>query len=496
MDFQSLPRALAREIAEAWLDAHAVAMLDRAHCSKDCRAQFLEMLSGICLRNMLPSKQPRRIGKVRNVINLVQWLQKMNVGVAAFIVPVVFGTERASMLPWMQKMGNSVNSVCFERGWRRKRADNLWEDIAQCFPNVVAIDVSELAVGFPDTHDKAVNDGLCFASSVWNLQTVVVTNIRLSDTSLATIAQRCPNLVHLDVRGCGSLTSASVCSVVLSCPALLYLDANRTQVDDSVVAAVGLHCPLLQHLDFAGTNVSGGSFGPLAYGCPELIYLASCTLDSDLLAVGRGCPKLQTLLSPGDGVGDDGVIAVAFGCPRIRELDLSDAENITSEGLCALAQHSRRLQVLQLCGCTNLDDEGVIDVVYNCHQLRELHLTYCGELTDDSADAIANYGRNLQVLNIEGCLEISAEGIRLIGKHCYNLRTVRNLLVWLPCSRILNELMRVAAAALHVGACQHDQAGAPLSVGSVHAQGRCAALGQDRRSACGSARARAGGAAD
>jgi hypothetical protein len=421
--FESLPQALGRQIVELWLDAHSVVMLDRAYCSKETRAQFLETLTGTCLRNIVRSKHPYRIGKVRNAMNFVRWLQKMNMEVETFIVPVAFLREKDAMQTWMQKVGHRVTSVRFEQGWRREHIAAVLKDIAQCFLNVVAIDVSDYACGRPVVQDSFGAE-LCEVVSGWNLQKIVANDTGLSDASVTTIAVHSPNLMHLNVSGCSYLTSASIGSVAQSCPALRYLNLNGTKVGNDVVAYIGLHCPLLQHLDVAKTNVSGGTLGYLADYCPDLIYLAGYTWDSDLMGFGSGCPKLQTLLNPYEGVGDDGVVAIAEGCPRVRVLDLGDTEYLTCEGLCALAHCSRWLQVLRLCGCVELEDDGVIELVYSCHLLRELQLTFCEALTDDTADAIADYGEKLQVLNVLGCLEISVEGIRLIGKLCRNLCTV------------------------------------------------------------------------
>jgi hypothetical protein len=72
---------------ETWLDAHSVAILDRAHCCKQSRIRFDALVDGTCLRNVMPSRCGGRAGKIRNADNLIRWLQKMNMRVESFVVP-------------------------------------------------------------------------------------------------------------------------------------------------------------------------------------------------------------------------------------------------------------------------------------------------------------------------------------------------------------------------------------------------------------------------
>jgi hypothetical protein len=64
--FGQLPNALGRDIVEMWLDAHSIAILDRAHCCKEGRIRFSDLVDGTCLRNVVPSGRHGRVGEIWN----------------------------------------------------------------------------------------------------------------------------------------------------------------------------------------------------------------------------------------------------------------------------------------------------------------------------------------------------------------------------------------------------------------------------------------------
>jgi hypothetical protein len=421
---EPLPHVLGRQIVETWLDAHSVAILDRAHCSKESRRRFVELLNGACLRNVTPSIYSDRAGKVFNAPNLIRWLQKMNMEVESFVVPQSLLTGREVLLPWMERVGRSVTSVSFQVGWRVKKLGTAFSDIAKCFPNLTMIDVSELTFG--DSGQRtALNQAFRAVIPGYDLHTIIATRTDLDNETMAVIAQHCPHLQHLDVRECRAVTGPAISSIAQSCSALVYLDVSDTQADATAVASISEHCPLLQHLGIVSTQVPAGCYVALVQACSHLTYLAcSSTARADILAVADYCPDLHTLIIPRTCAGDDSLVLLMGACPRLRVLDMSSAAYFTDAVLEAVAEHCKDLQELCLSGCDEISDYGLQLVLYHCHQLRELHLRGCDLLSDESAHAIASYGKNLQVLDVEGCIGIGGEGVRLIGKHCKKLRTV------------------------------------------------------------------------
>jgi hypothetical protein len=431
VQFKPLPHVLGREIVETWLDAHSIAILDRAHCCKQSRIRFDALVDGTCLRNVMPSRCGGRAGKIRNADNLIRWLQKMNMRVESFVVPCSHLSDGELLLNWMQQVGGDVTSVCFEPAWRvgKRRPDGVLSDIMKCFPNVEAIDMANLAfkgVG----RRSAINRGLCALVHAWSLREIVAAGTGLTDETVSKIAHHCRNLRHLDVRGCSEVTSATVSTIAQSCPELVCLDVNGTRADNAALASIAEHCPLLQRLEIAYTDTVAGHIGAtLVQGCPDLTFLCCETSDDDMRAIGAGYPNLEALVSPHSRAGDEGLIALATGCPDLLVLDLFYCSRIGYLGLHAVSQRCCSLQVLGLASCEGVDDDGIGVILYRCHKLQTLRVGCCRKLTDASAQAIANYGKGLVAVDVEGCLGVSVNGIRFIGERSKSVRIVSCVMV-------------------------------------------------------------------
>jgi hypothetical protein len=360
--FGQLPHALGRDVVEVWLGAHSIAILDRAHCCKESRIRFSDLVDGTCLRNVVPSGRRGRVGEIWNAASLIRWLRKMNMAVESFVIPCsLLLAERESLLRWMEQVGRDVMSVCFEPDWRisRRRFDKVFNDVAKCFRDVTSVDVSNLTIDDTDRRN-ASNQGLRTLLQAYSLHKIIAPGAGLTDETAAAIAQHCPNLMHLDLRDCSGLTSLAISAIAQSCSALVYLDINGTQASDNTVASIVEHCRLLKHLDIANTNTSAGLVdAEFIRGCPELTSLSCHTSDDDLRAISAGYPNLEALVSPNSRAGDDDVTALAASCRRLRELDLLSNWRISYFGLRAIAWHCGSLQVLGLLNCTGVDDDGI-----------------------------------------------------------------------------------------------------------------------------------------
>jgi hypothetical protein len=144
------------------------------------------------------------------------------------------------------------------------------------------------------------------------------TTLGFADTPAAramAIAARCSiDLLYLDLSGYDALRGNDLAQVISRCPQLQHLNLRGcTDVGDEGVTAVGAGCPQLQHLDLAGCVGVG---------------------DEGVKAVGAGCRQLQHLyLAYCTDVGDEGVKAVGAGCPQLQNLDLRGCKSVGDEGV-------------------------------------------------------------------------------------------------------------------------------------------------------------------
>lgn len=422
--FESLPDYLGKKIVEDWLDAHSVALLDRAHCSKESRLRFLQLVNGVTIRWFLPSNCSKWCsGRVEEVANLCKWVEKRNAFVEVLIMPVEMNSTPKARSAWLKEKGSKVKSISFEKGWTHKNASTLFREIAEFCPNLTKVDLSSFS-NVPKTAllQRFLDAGLNTLAVACDLQAIIAKDTCVTNAGLKTLSEKNDNhLSHLDLGGCVAITNDAVCDIAWSCARLVYLDLRNTSVDDLAVVEVGAHCPLLQHLDIRDTNTENDGCVAVGKGCPELTYLACRTENDGVYAIARGCPKLLTLINWHTYVSDDAVEALATLCPGLQVLELVGTNRICCEALQFLAQHAHNLTELDVSGCRDVGDYGVGMVAQHCPKLVKLTLSGCKDLTDACAKPLAKYAQALRLLDLTRSLYISVEGIRQIAKGCKSL---------------------------------------------------------------------------
>ena len=116
---------------------------------------------------------------------------------------------------------------------------------------------------------------------------VISWDLNVNNTKLMTIANGCPQLQSLNIRGCDNITDAGIIALATGCPQLQSLDIR---------------------------------------GCDYISY-------EGIRALANGWPQLQSLdISKCFWVTDEGIRAVATGCPQLQSLNIGWCRNITDAG--------------------------------------------------------------------------------------------------------------------------------------------------------------------
>jgi len=103
----------------------------------------------------------------------------------------------------------------------------------------------------------------------------------LSSRSLILIADKCPQLTHIDI-SCSSVSDTSITKLVSSCPRLKYADFHCTNFDDTALARMSKNCPNLECLNIRGCkNVTEEALEGFKQNHPNVeIVLRSLFYDS------------------------------------------------------------------------------------------------------------------------------------------------------------------------------------------------------------------------
>lgn len=304
--------------------------------------------------------------------------------------------------------------------------------------------------------DKALNCILRRLSDQSGEKSSSVERVMLSDGCVLTekgvhsIIRRCPNITHLQVQFCNSLTNQSMYEIVTKCTNLQHMDVTGCSLISCISLNAGIDTPrklLLQYLDLTDcASLDDAGLKAIIKNCPLLIYLylRRCVMltDMSLKYLPKFCIALKELsvsdcLNVTDfglyelaklgqtlrylsvakcQVSDVGLKYLARRCYKLRYLNCRGCEAISDESILVLSQSCSRLRSLDIGKC-DVSDVGCFALAESCPNLKKLSLKNCDMVTDSGIKFLSYYCRGLQQLNIQDC-QITAEGYLSVKKFC------------------------------------------------------------------------------
>eukprot|EP00899_Mesostigma_viride_P007910 jgi/Mesvir1/1711/Mv21167-RA.1 len=285
------------------------------------------------------------------------------------------------------------------RGLRRLAASCMWSvtdaslvSLGQHCPQLEALDVD-----FAGVTDEGV---IAIAGGCPCLRRLVVA-CRVTDAAISQVAEHCRELEHLGVEACKSVTDASIKTIAANCPRLRRLDVPNTGITDNSISVLAGKCTELRRLNVAETGVSDAGISVVAAHCAQLEYLdvSECdkVTDDSITQVGRRCAHLQALLIGSCmKVGDAGIGMVARNCAGLRKLVIR-MSGYTDAGIKAIARHCGELEYLDMAhggrdGCS------LVALAKGCRQLEYLDISMLNAVSERSFAAIGRYCTGLRVL--------------------------------------------------------------------------------------------------
>ena len=299
-----------------------------------------------------------------------------------------------------------------------------------CFTdsNISDVGVLRLCKGCPNI--KTLSLAIRSSTNVFNL----------TDDSVRSIAQYCPDIEKLSLEGwedladnsmtalvtltslkelnlsrCDDLTSAGVQSLLRSIGAnieVLVLSDEDVYgccdfCDDALLRCIGECCPNLRDL-VVKVNiifpVLSASFEAIIRRCPLLntVSLGSWILSSDVIMVQIAdcCPHLTALSLQWGKYTDAGVAAVVSKCIKLRCLRLCEFSNLRNESLTSIATHCSNLQELGLSSNCNFTDRYMSMLFKSCTQLESITLSSIPLITDRSIQALTQSCSRIKYLYI------------------------------------------------------------------------------------------------
>ncbi len=307
---------------------------------------------------------------------------------------------------------------------RVKGHKNNLDTITRIFQTLQSLDIG----GCYNTTDEGLSKAFQIPQPMLQLKELgLAFCTSLTDSSLATALQKCPNLESLNLQGCTRvrLEDATVKSSLRRCMNLKVLNLQG--------------CKLLNFQSFAGLFTSneeeeeereGEGPGPtnlnelslrdcdyvndccLQYLCSHLTFLESLDIsfcisvtDQSLGAIAKSLHQLQHLyLQAVDHISSNGMKLVVAKCTKIKTLDLSFCDWMDNECLDVISKSPlcETLEQLDL-SCANITDEGILVLSRSLRRLKHLKIGQCNGLTNDSLLYISSCLSTLVTIDIYGC---------------------------------------------------------------------------------------------
>lgn len=189
----------------------------------------------------------------------------------------------------------------------------------------------------------------------------------ISDTSLMSIAARCPDLRCLAVAGVKRISDVGIAAVASRCPQLRYL-AIRSAGGEGTAAKYLRDVPAVPGVTLSTQCITDASLLYLGSCCPLLVDL-DCSISS--VACGSLVSALEKqkisafaarhfpvpVTSP--LIGDYGLSALTAGCVALRYLDISNQPFVSDEGLRLMQGGTPVLTTLRVIGCEGVTPMGL-----------------------------------------------------------------------------------------------------------------------------------------
>lgn len=209
----------------------------------------------------------------------------------------------------------------------------------------------------------------------------------IADQTLISLFLNCPNLVTLDLEDCETITHVSMMTLAQQCPKLSHLQLRGCVFDPQAYDALASAFPLLTDLNLdSHPKLNDDALIQFATHCPNLksLNVSHCTLltNASITLVFSHCVHLTLVSVAGCATLTDlSMLTMANHCHELTEICISQCESITDAGILEIAEHYPRLTRLYASNLPLITDASISVLLHKCPLLTELGVTRCSQIT-------------------------------------------------------------------------------------------------------------------
>lgn len=298
----NLPETLTRKLLVDWLYITDVVRVDSAYCSRKQRIAFCETAFSSTVYHHFHSSAAALSNNTK--IFYMEWLLRRRVHIINLSVPMEKHDLNELFEQYFSNIGDSLRDINLSDRVGHGMCYRLIDYIAKNCPNLVTLSVGSCSMATPpedfpclfescrllrklsiisceapDRQYRSTNVYATIAahcgqleSLEWencNLNDAVINSLSnsgdklrylslscnpsISDTALAVLMTRCPNLTDFNISRCNAVTDETLVAIATHCPLLQRLQIDHLQrVTNTAVTALQIHAPQLRYLSMVG----------------------------------------------------------------------------------------------------------------------------------------------------------------------------------------------------------------------------------------------------
>ncbi|KAH0616477.1 hypothetical protein JD844_027599 [Phrynosoma platyrhinos] len=226
--------------------------------------------------------------------------------------------------------------------------------------HIIILNLSH-CIRISDAGIKSFVDG----SSGSRIRELILSNCSyVTDSAVLKIAQRCPNLIYLNLCHCRAVTDAGIETLILI-SSLAYINISGIDITDQALDTLGKLWKMKEITMSECKHISDTGIKRFCFDVRRLDYIdfSFChhLSNHSLKNLTLNCRKLTSLSMAGCcKINDVGIQFVAACCTFLHYLDISGCINITDKGLKFLWKGCQQLRILKMLYCKGITRQTVL----------------------------------------------------------------------------------------------------------------------------------------
>ena len=398
----SLPAVLSCDILSVWLSIPDLVGLDSAYCHHNYRQRFRRLC-----------EQLELVGSSSyNFKKSIRWFIDRRIRLQDFSACVELPTDL--VVGYLKEFGRAVESISVSGNANSEMIEAVRVHCPNA-KSLAVHEVVGLALALLNTLQRVDSLKVYFTNyggennlptsqldDLPNLRKLKITWEYVQMEDIISLVDKCTHLTHFSPHCCDSIDSKGVINLFSNLSHLIALDANSLSVDDALLAAIAVKCPQLEHLDVhhcrtitdAGLHSIATTLKLKSISIPGDFELT----DKSLQHLHHCCDTLQ-VLHISHWVCDEGK-PVHFSRSAVLTLLQSCQNTCQFTWSAYLLEHIQNMDVAtnatSLSVCTTLTDALLLGIAQHCKYLETLDIyseTGSTDLAITSAglEAVINY---------------------------------------------------------------------------------------------------------